>query len=189
MRCPACLRAAGRARAERWKFSRYPLPAPRDARPPMTSSPIPAARSQYLLDLLAQVPNPRMRRGRRHALAGPLAVGDAAVSPEPQGPSRLRRARRHPGQGTKTREAPVREAGCGNHTSRREPHPSRRQPVQQARGQERSQRATEGRPSSQPVHFWFGVGPQVYCVIGALSAWLPPLVMHLPDVPFTSVLG
>ena len=51
----------------------------RDARPPMTSSPIPAARSQYLLDLLAQVPDPRKRRGRRHALAGLLAVGIAAV--------------------------------------------------------------------------------------------------------------
>jgi hypothetical protein len=45
----------------------------------MTSSPIPAARSQYLLDLLAQVPDPRKRRGRRHALAGLLAVGTAAV--------------------------------------------------------------------------------------------------------------
>jgi hypothetical protein len=48
-------------------------------RPPMTSSPIPAARSQYLLDLLAQVPDPRKRRRRRHALAGLLAVGIAAV--------------------------------------------------------------------------------------------------------------
>jgi predicted transposase YbfD/YdcC len=38
-----------------------------------------AARSQYLLDLLARVPDPRMRRGRRHALAGLLAVGVAAV--------------------------------------------------------------------------------------------------------------
>jgi predicted transposase YbfD/YdcC len=45
----------------------------------MTSSPIRAARSQYLLDLLAQVPDPRKRRGRRHALAGLLAVGIAAV--------------------------------------------------------------------------------------------------------------
>ncbi len=45
----------------------------------MTSSPIPAARSQYLLDLLAQVPDPRKRRGRRHALAGLLAMGIAAV--------------------------------------------------------------------------------------------------------------
>jgi predicted transposase YbfD/YdcC len=40
---------------------------------------MPAARSQYLLDLLAQVPDPRKRRGRRHALAGLLAVGIAAV--------------------------------------------------------------------------------------------------------------
>jgi hypothetical protein len=32
-----------------------------------------------LLDLLAQVPDPRKRRGRRHALAGLLAVGIAAV--------------------------------------------------------------------------------------------------------------
>jgi predicted transposase YbfD/YdcC len=45
----------------------------------MTSSPISAARSQYLLDLLAQIPDPRRRRGRRHPLAGLLAVGIAAV--------------------------------------------------------------------------------------------------------------
>ena len=45
----------------------------------MPSSPIPAARCQYLLDLLAQVPDPRKRRGRRHPLAGLLAVGIAAV--------------------------------------------------------------------------------------------------------------
>ena len=45
----------------------------------MTSSFMTAARSQYLLDLLAQVPDPRKRRGRRHALAGLLAVGIAAV--------------------------------------------------------------------------------------------------------------
>ncbi|HZR54272.1 MAG TPA: transposase family protein [Streptosporangiaceae bacterium] len=38
-----------------------------------------AAGSQYLLDLLAQVPDPRKRRGRRHGLAGLLAVGIAAV--------------------------------------------------------------------------------------------------------------
>src|ERR1700748_301120 len=43
----------------------------------MTSSPITAARSQYLLDLLAQVPDPRKRRGRRHALTGLLAAGIA----------------------------------------------------------------------------------------------------------------
>ena len=45
----------------------------------MTSSSMAAARSQYLLDLLAQVPDPRKRRGRRHPLAGLLAVGVAAV--------------------------------------------------------------------------------------------------------------
>ena len=44
----------------------------------MPSSPVPAARCHYLLDLLAQVPDPRKRRGRRHALAGLLAVGIAA---------------------------------------------------------------------------------------------------------------
>src|SRR5580692_4566443 len=53
--------------------------AAKDTRPPMTSSPMTAARSQYLLDLLAQVPDPRNRRGRRHALAGLLAAGIAAV--------------------------------------------------------------------------------------------------------------
>ncbi len=45
----------------------------------MPSSPIPAARCHYLLDLLTQVPDTRKRRGRRHALAGLLAVGIAAV--------------------------------------------------------------------------------------------------------------
>lgn len=45
----------------------------------MPSSSIPAARSQYLLGLLAQVPDPRRRRGRRHPLAGLLTVGIAAV--------------------------------------------------------------------------------------------------------------
>ena len=45
----------------------------------MTSSLMPAARCQHLLDLLAQVPDPRKKRGRRHALAGLLAVGIAAV--------------------------------------------------------------------------------------------------------------
>jgi len=45
----------------------------------MTSSPIPAARSQYLPGLLIQIPDPRRRRGRRHPLVGLLAVGIAAV--------------------------------------------------------------------------------------------------------------
>jgi len=47
--------------------------------PANNSSSIPAARSHYLLDLLAQVPEPRKRRGRRHPLGGLLAVGIAAV--------------------------------------------------------------------------------------------------------------
>jgi hypothetical protein len=46
----------------------------------MPSSPNAAAvRIQYLLDLLAQVPDPHKKRGRRYALAGLLAVGIAAV--------------------------------------------------------------------------------------------------------------
>jgi predicted transposase YbfD/YdcC len=45
----------------------------------MTSLPVPAARNQYLLDLLAQIPDPRKRRGRRYPLAGLLAAGIAAV--------------------------------------------------------------------------------------------------------------
>jgi predicted transposase YbfD/YdcC len=45
----------------------------------MPSSPIPAARRQPLLDLLSQVPDQRKERGRRHRLAGLLAVGIAAV--------------------------------------------------------------------------------------------------------------
>src|ERR1700723_3705573 len=76
---PACPQTAGGARAERWKFLRSPSSAARDPSPPMTSSPIPAAHSQYLLDLLAPVPDPRKSRGRRHALGGLLAVGIAAV--------------------------------------------------------------------------------------------------------------
>jgi predicted transposase YbfD/YdcC len=46
----------------------------------MTSSPMPPARGQYLLGLLAQIPDPRKKRGRRHPLAGLLAVGIAAVA-------------------------------------------------------------------------------------------------------------
>jgi DDE_Tnp_1-associated len=47
----------------------------------MASSPMTgAARTRYLLDLLSQVPDPRKRRGRRHPLAGLLAVGIAAVT-------------------------------------------------------------------------------------------------------------
>ncbi len=77
-RTARCVRACGwrAARAERWRFSRRPLPATRDGRPPMPSAPIPAARSQYLLDLLAQVPDPRKKRGRRHPLAGAARRGD-----------------------------------------------------------------------------------------------------------------
>jgi len=45
----------------------------------MTSSSMTAARSQYLLELLDQVPDPRKRRGRRHPLAGLFPVGMAAV--------------------------------------------------------------------------------------------------------------
>src|SRR5260370_21392443 len=53
---------------------------PKGPRPPMLSSPIPAARCPYLLDLLAQVPDTRKRRWRRHALAGLLGLGIAAGS-------------------------------------------------------------------------------------------------------------
>src|SRR3954447_17516714 len=75
---PEVLQAADGARAQRWKFSR-PHRLPRGPRPPMTSSPISAARSQYLLGLLAQIPDPRKKRGRRHPLGGLLATGIAAV--------------------------------------------------------------------------------------------------------------
>lgn len=40
---------------------------------------MPAARCQHLLDLLAQVPDPQKKGGRRHALAELLTVGIAAV--------------------------------------------------------------------------------------------------------------
>jgi hypothetical protein len=57
----------------------------------MTSLPIPAARSQYLLDLLAQVPDPRKKRGRRHPLACLLAVG----IPRLDGHANIAAANRH----------------------------------------------------------------------------------------------
>src|SRR2546429_5915719 len=76
--CPACPRTAGGpGRNDGSSYTARRLP--RGTRPPMSSSPVPAARCHYLLDLLAQVPDPRKRRGRRHALAGLLAVGIAAV--------------------------------------------------------------------------------------------------------------
>src|SRR5438874_8145684 len=76
--CLACPRTAGGpGRNDGSSYTARRLP--RGTRPPMSSSPVPAARCHYLLDLLAQVPDPRKRRGRRHALAGLLAVGIAAV--------------------------------------------------------------------------------------------------------------
>jgi predicted transposase YbfD/YdcC len=76
----SCVSAGGgRARAERWKFFTLTIACHEGHRPPMTSSPMAAARCQHLLGLLAQVPDPRKKRGRRHALAGLLAVGIAAV--------------------------------------------------------------------------------------------------------------
>src|SRR2546429_828292 len=75
--CPACPRTAGGpGRNDGSSYTARRLP--RGTRPPMPSSPVPAARCHYLLDLLAQVPDPRKSRGRRHALAGLLAVGIAA---------------------------------------------------------------------------------------------------------------
>ena len=55
----------GRARAERWKFFTLTIACHEGHRPPMTSSPMAAARCQHPLDLLAQVPDPRKKRGRR----------------------------------------------------------------------------------------------------------------------------
>ena len=46
----------------------------------LSSSLTAAARSQYLIDLLARLPDPRKSRGRRHSLTGLLAVGIAAVT-------------------------------------------------------------------------------------------------------------
>jgi hypothetical protein len=48
----------------------------------MPSSPSRLPAASTLLDLLAQVPDPRKRRGRRHPLPGLLAVGIAAVITE-----------------------------------------------------------------------------------------------------------
>jgi hypothetical protein len=77
--CPACPRVAGRVREERWKFSRSPSSAARDARPaddifayPGCPQPVPSRSA-------CPGPDPRKRRGRRHPLAGLLAVGIAAV--------------------------------------------------------------------------------------------------------------
>src|SRR5690348_11111814 len=78
--CPAGLRVAGGARAERWKLSHSPSSATKDARPLMPSSCLTAAALSHLLDLLAQLPDPRKRRGRRHSLAGLLAVGIGSAS-------------------------------------------------------------------------------------------------------------
>src|SRR5271169_2688248 len=73
--CPQAADGPGRNDGSSLRSHRLP----RGHRPPMTSSPMAAARCQHLLDLLAQVPDPRKKRGRRPALAGLLAVGIAAV--------------------------------------------------------------------------------------------------------------
>src|ERR1700735_800576 len=60
--CPAGLRVAGGARAERWKLSHSPSSATKDAGPVHVISCLAAAaRGRYLLDLLAQFPDPRKR--------------------------------------------------------------------------------------------------------------------------------
>jgi hypothetical protein len=41
------------------------------------------AKAQCLTDLLAQIPDPRHRRGRRYPLAGLLAIGIVAVTADP----------------------------------------------------------------------------------------------------------
>jgi len=53
----------------------------------MTSSSIPAARSQYLLDLLAQIPDPQLRRtvtknGKKTAEVVSLITSDRDAGPE-----------------------------------------------------------------------------------------------------------
>src|ERR1700683_1676993 len=73
--CPQAADGPGRNDGSSLRSHRLP----RGHRPPMTSSLMPAARCQHLLHLLAQVPDRRKKRGRRHALAGLLAVGIAAV--------------------------------------------------------------------------------------------------------------
>src|SRR5216683_6607432 len=73
--CPACLQVAGGTRAERWKFSTLTIGCHKDSRPLMTFSSMPdAARTRYLLDLLAQLPDPRKRRGRVMASLRSLAI-------------------------------------------------------------------------------------------------------------------
>ena len=97
--CRACLREAGGARAERWKFSHSPSSAPKDSRPLMTSSFMPAAaRVRYLPGLLSQVPDPRKRRGRRHALAGCWPTGSRPRHQGRAGPVLDRIRRRRPGR-------------------------------------------------------------------------------------------
>src|ERR1700678_871439 len=77
--CPACPRVAGGTRRNDGSSHAHHR-FHEDSRPLMTSSSMPdAARTRYLLDLLAQLPDPRKRRGRRHGLAGLLANGIAAV--------------------------------------------------------------------------------------------------------------
>src|SRR5512146_3422491 len=75
----ACPRAAGQGPGGTMEVLTLAIFCHEGHPPADVSSPMTAARSQYLLDLLAQVPDPRKKRGRRHGPAGLLAVGIAAV--------------------------------------------------------------------------------------------------------------
>ena len=97
---------AGGARAGRWKFSRSPSSAARDARPPMTCSPIPAARSRYLTDLLAQVPDPREARP-------PACAGRAAGRRDRGGDRGVAVVRRDRAVGRRCRPGGAGRAGRG----------------------------------------------------------------------------
>ncbi len=78
---PGVSEGGGRARANDGSSHTHRRLPRGNARPLMPSSSLTAAaRSQYLLDLLARLPDPRKRRGRRYSLAGLLAVGIAAVT-------------------------------------------------------------------------------------------------------------
>jgi hypothetical protein len=83
--------------------------------PPLTA----AAHSQYLLDLLARLPDPRKRRGRRHSLAGLLAVGIAAVTAGSRSVAAIGQWAADAGTGVLAGLGAVRVAGGGVHVPAR----------------------------------------------------------------------
>lgn len=82
-----------------------------------SSHPLPLPDAEYLLAVLATVPDPRKARGRRHPLSGLLAVGIAAVTAGARSFAAIGQWASDAGEEVLTGLGAVRGAGRGIHVS------------------------------------------------------------------------